>query len=312
MRILITGGAGFIGSTIANKCVAAGHDVTVYDNLSTGYRANVPAGAAFVEGDVRDSDRMLKAFKGHEVIVHQAARVSVPDSIKDPVGFWDANVIGTRCVLEVARLSGARRVVLASTAAIYGPGSLDAAREEDTPRPASPYAYNKWLNELDAAYYGQHLGLETICTRYFNVYGPRQRPDSPYAGVIAILSDRLRRNEPLTIFGTGQQTRDFVYVEDVARTVLHFCELRNAVHDVINVGTGEPTSLLALVATLGTLLDREPKLVHAGPRPGDVLHSVANVTRLAARTGAVPSTPLDFGLARTLEWIGGGLDRIAL
>ncbi|MDB5095783.1 MAG: NAD-dependent dehydratase [Cyanobacteria bacterium RYN_339] len=312
MRILITGGAGFIGSTIAEQCVSAGHDVTVYDNLTTGNRANVPATAGFIEGDIRDSDRLLKAFKGIDVVVHQAARVSVPDSIADPVGFWDVNVVGTRCVLESARRCQVRRVVLASTAAIYGPGSLDAAREEDAPRPASPYADNKLLNELDAAYYGQHLGVETICTRYFNVYGPRQRPDSPYAGVVSIMSAKLRLNEPLTIFGTGQQTRDFVYVEDVARTVLGFCEIRNAVHDVINIGTGEPTSLLALVDTLGRILDREPRLVHAGPRPGDVLHSVANVTRLAARTGAVPATPLDWGLSRTLDWIGGSVGQIAL
>src|SRR4051812_24908140 len=129
MRILVTGGAGFIGSAIADQCVRAGHDVIVFDNLSTGYRANVPLGAAFIEGDVRDSDRLLTAFKGVDVVVHQAARVSVPDSIADPVGFWDANVIGTRCVLEVARLCGVRRVVLASTAAVYGPGTLEAARE---------------------------------------------------------------------------------------------------------------------------------------------------------------------------------------
>jgi len=162
MRILVTGGAGFIGSTIAQQCVAAGHEVVVYDNLSTGSLANVPAEAELIEGDVRDGDRLLKVFKGFDVVAHQAARVSVPDSIADPAGFWDANVIGTRCVLEAARLSGVRRVVLASTAAIYGPGTLDAAREEDAPRPASPYAYNKWRNELEAAYCGQQLGLEFI------------------------------------------------------------------------------------------------------------------------------------------------------
>lgn len=311
MRILITGGAGFIGSTIAHCCEAAGHEVVVLDNLSTGSVANLPVSTTFIECDIRDSERLLKHFRGIDVVIHQAARVSVVDSILDPAGFWEVNVVGTRNILESARRSGVRRVILASTAAIYGPGNLDAAQEDDPPRPTSPYGYGKWLNELDAAYYGSHLGLETICLRYFNVYGPRQNPSSPYAGVVSIMSDRLKRNEPLTIFGTGQQTRDYVYVEDVARTVLHFSEQRQVVNEVVNVGTGEATSLLRLAATLGHVLDRDPTLIHAGPRPGDVLHSVANVTRLATRTGAVPATPLEVGLAKTLDWLSNRTGKVS-
>jgi UDP-glucose 4-epimerase len=229
--------------------------------------------------------------------------VSVAMSVAEPERCWDINVNGTRQVLAAARAAGIRRVVMASTAAIYGNEPTLPKRESMTPRPESPYAYAKWLNEMDAGYYGRYMGVETVCLRFFNVFGPHQRPDSPYSGVISIAIDRLSKGLPFTVFGTGEQTRDFVHVDDVAAAVVAAVTRPGLQHEVINVGRGKATSLLELLAHMGTALGREPALTFGPPRAGDVLHSVAEVSRLESRLGLKARVPLDRGLAETLAWL---------
>lgn len=304
--MLITGGAGFIGSAIARRFLAAGDAVRILDNLETGQAANVPDGCELIVGDVRDAEATMRATTGCELVIHQAAMVSVPRSVAEPLLCQAINVEGTRHVLEAAAASGARRVVLASSAAVYGDGPEQPKHEGLTPAPASPYAYAKWLNELDAAYFSRYRGLETICTRYFNVFGPGQSPDSPYSGVISIAASKLIKGEPFTIFGTGEQTRDYVYLDDVVSAVVAAGTAPQLPGEVVNVGTGTRTSLLALLETMGRAIGKAPLLQFAPSRPGDVLHSVADVSRLRDGLGFRAETPLGVGLERTLAWIEGG------
>jgi UDP-glucose 4-epimerase len=303
MKVLITGGAGFIGSTIARRFVRAGHEVVAFDNMETGDRTNLPAEVALVEGDVRDLAALTEAARGAEVIVHQAAMVSVARSVSEPALCWEVNVTGTQHALEAACRVGARRVLLASSAAVYGNAPGLPKREEMAPDWASPYAYSKWLNECDAGYYARYHGLETVCLRYFNVFGPRQRPDSPYSGVISIAAAKLLAGEPFTVNGTGEQSRDFVFSEDVAGAVLAGATAPGVSHAVLNVGRGERTSLLALLEAMGQAIGREPVLRFGPPRAGDVMHSQADVSRLAETLGFRARTPLVEGLARTLAWM---------
>ncbi|MFN3430866.1 MAG: SDR family NAD(P)-dependent oxidoreductase [Candidatus Sericytochromatia bacterium] len=307
MNVIITGGAGFIGSTILDRLLAEGHEVAVFDNLETGRRENVPAALRLIEGDVRDAAAVARAIAGADMVVHQAAMVSVSLSVSEPDRCWDVNVAGTRHVLEAARRAGCRRVVMASSAAVYGNEPTLPKREDLPASPASPYAYSKWLNELDARYYGEHLGLETVCLRYFNVFGPRQRPDSPYSGVISIAADRLLGDRPFTVFGTGEQTRDFVYVDDVAGAVMAALQAENLRHEVINVARGERVTLLELLRTMGQAAGHEPALSFAEARPGDVMHSLADVSRLDERLGYRAEVSLADGLARTLRWLRAGV-----
>jgi UDP-glucose 4-epimerase len=307
MRIVITGGAGFIGSTIADRLLAEGHDVAAFDNLETGSRHNVSADVRLVVGDIRNPDALEKAMIGADAVVHQAAMVSVSLSVAEPGRCWDVNATGTRRVLEAARRAGCRRVVLASSAAVYGNGPTLPKHEDLPVDPASPYAYAKWLNEADARYYAEHLGLETICLRYFNVFGPRQRPDSPYSGVISIAAERLLSGQPFTVFGTGEQTRDFVFVEDVAGAVTAALAVEHVPHAVVNVARGERVSLLQLLAQMGRAVGRSPDLRFAGPRQGDVMHSLADVSRLRHLLAYQAEVSLADGLERTLSWMRLGL-----
>lgn len=304
-NVLITGGAGFIGSTIADRFLQEGHRVRIYDNMETGDAANVPEGAELVIGDVRDGDALAAVARGMDLVIHQAAMVSVPISVKDPGACFEINVEGTRNALKAAVAGGARRLVLASSAAVYGNLPQLPKHEGMAADLPSPYAYSKWLNEQDAAYFSRYAGLETVCTRYFNVFGPRQRPDSPYSGVISIAADRLGRGAPFTVFGTGEQTRDFVFVEDVAKAVYAAATAPGVTHEVLNVGTGQATSLIALLGAMGRALGAEPDLQFGPPRDGDVMHSLADVSRLEALTGFVPQTGLEDGLGRTIAWMKG-------
>jgi UDP-glucose 4-epimerase len=308
MRVLITGGAGFIGSAIARRLLAEGHTVRIFDNLETGAMANVPVGAEFVAGDVRSALAVGRAARGCDAIAHQAAMVSVTRSIAEPARCYDVNVVGTRNVLEAARQAGCMRVALASSAAVYGNAPSLPKREALPARPESPYAESKWLNEVDARYYGGYMGVETVCLRYFNVFGPHQRPDSPYSGVISIAASRLLADAPFTVFGTGAQTRDFVYVEDVARAVAAALTRPDLGHEVINVGRGERVSLLELLRLMGEAVGRKPRLRFDAPRPGDVLHSLADVSRMGRLLGVRAEVPLDAGLAATIDWMAGTAD----
>jgi UDP-glucose 4-epimerase len=303
MQVLVTGGAGFIGSAVVRKLLAEGHGVRVFDNLETGDRTNVPAGVPLIEGDIRDAAALEAAMAGSDHVVHLAAMVSVALSVAEPERCFDINVTGTRRVLETAKALGVKRVVMASTAAIYGNEPTLPKRETMAPRPESPYAYAKWQNEVDAGYYGRYLGLETVCLRFFNVFGPRQRPDSPYSGVISIAANRLLAGLPFTVNGTGEQTRDFIYVDDVASAVVASLSRPGLSHDVMNVGRGKAITLLELIDTLAGAIGVTPELKFEAPRAGDVLHSLSDASRLERVVSLKAAVPLDRGLAETIAWM---------
>lgn len=311
MNVLVTGGAGFIGSTVARRLIAEGHNVAILDNLETGKRHNVPAEAPLILGDVRDEAAVRAACVGKELVIHQAAMVSVSLSTVEPARCFDINVTGTRNVLSAASRAGCRRVVLASSAAVYGDEPTLPKREDMPVLPLSPYAYAKWQNEVDAAYWQRFCGLEAVCLRYFNVFGPRQDPASPYSGVISIAAQRLLSRQPFTVFGDGLQTRDFVFVQDVASAVVAASTRPDAAGAVINVGRGERVTLLQLLEQLGEVLGVQPELRFEGPRAGDVRHSLSDITQLRERLGIRSQVDLKTGLAATIAWMRGEADASA-
>jgi UDP-glucose 4-epimerase len=240
-KCLVTGGAGFIGSNLAERLIGDGVQVRVLDNLTTGFLENLKpflGDIDFKQGDVRDLDTLQEVMVGVEVVFHQAAVVSVPKSVEDPIETAMVNDLGTLHVLEAARRAGVRRVVFASSCAVYGDLPQLPKREDVETKPLSPYAASKLHGETHAVLYGDLYGLETVCLRYFNVYGPKQDPTSPYSGVISIFMDRAVRGELPTIFGDGEQYRDFVYVADVVQANLLAAYRDNIAGAIINVGTG--------------------------------------------------------------------------
>lgn len=298
MRVLVTGGAGFIGSHVVDRLLSKGCSVTVLDDLSTGQRDNLPAhheNLEFVEGDIRDVPTVHRMTEDVDAVVHLAAIASVQATVAEPVASHAVNFHGTLNLLEAMRKHGVRRMVYASSAAVYGDAAVPAS-EDDTPRPLTPYAVDKLAGELYLGFYARQHGITSVAFRFFNVYGPRQNPASPYSGVISIFADRLRRNEPLTIYGDGQQTRDYVYVGDVIemidRALVH--ELEGS--HVLNLGTGTSISLLELRDTLFTLSGRRVESKHCPSRQGDILHSRADIARLRSTLGAEPCTTLLDGL----------------
>ncbi|NPA06084.1 MAG: SDR family oxidoreductase [Chloroflexi bacterium] len=309
MRALVTGGAGFIGSHLVDALLARGHDVVVLDNFSTGKVENLPQGhprLQVLRGDVRDADVVTRAMQGVNVAFHLAAHVSVPASIQDPLTTHAINVTGTVHVLEAARQAGVRRVVLASSAAVYGePEKLPLS--EDVPlRPLSPYASSKVANEADARAYAASLGLETVALRFFNVYGPRQRADSPYSGVIARFVEALAQDRAPTVFGDGRQTRDFIFVHDVVAALLRAAEApAHVVGRAFNVCTGRAVSLLDLLNVLYRFYPHAPRPHFAPPRPGDIRHSRGDPTLAERLLGFRARVPLDQGLAQLLQALEG-------
>lgn len=303
MKVLVTGGAGFIGSSIAQAFLRAGHDVVVYDNLETGRLDRLPRDIEFVEGDIRDPERLSKVCQAIDVVIHQAAMVSVPLSFEQPHKCRDVNITGTQNVLKAARDRGVSRVVLASSAAVYGNDPRLPQREDAVPAPASPYAYAKWQNEVDAGYFHRYLGMGAVCLRYFNVFGPGQDPSSPYSGVISLALEQLSTRGSFRLNGDGLQTRDFIYVDDVSRAVLAAATTTAPLDPVINVGSGQSCTLLELLGTLAKLLDIEPALAHGPERPGDVKHSCADTGRLEALLDPASTVPLAEGLRHTLRWM---------
>ncbi len=306
MRALVTGGAGFIGSHLVHLLLEQGFQVRVLDNFSSGRRANLPEQhprLEVLEGDVRDAAKVQQAVQDMDFLFHQAAFVSVPQSIEVPLDCLDINVNGTALVLEMARRHGVRRAVLASSAAIYGDSPDLPLHEHTPPRPHSPYATSKWVDERYAELFSQ-LGLETVALRYFNVYGPRQRPDSPYAAAIPRFIARLLAGEEIVIFGDGGQTRDLIYVEDVARANLLAAQTPGIAGRVFNICTGQETRLLDVIETLYRLIP--PKRPHrfAAPRPGDIYRSVGDPQRAAAELGFRATVTLEEGLRRTVEAFG--------
>jgi UDP-glucose 4-epimerase len=310
-RVLVTGAAGFIGSHTVEHLLRARHAVVALDDLSWGSwhnlaRAHGPLRR--VEADVRDADRLtaLLCTGRCDAIIHLAAWASVAVSIDRPAEAHAVNVGGTLAVLEAARIAGVRRVVLASSAAVYGHAPVAPIHEDRPFQPLSPYAAHKAAAELLCTAYRAAYGLETVVLRYFNPYGPRQPADSPNGGVVAAFARRLAAGEPIFIPGDGEQTRDFVHVADVAAVNVRAALGPDPGEGAINVGTGTETSVHALIEALCAALGVRPTLVSVPERPGDVRHSRADITRLRDRLGYTPRVSLAEGL-RTLLADGGRL-----
>ena len=303
-RWLVTGGAGFIGSHLVEALVASGHPVRVLDNFSTGRWENLAAvrdHIEVVEGDIRDPRAVRQAMGGIEVVAHLAAIVSVERSLQDPPGTVDVNTGGTLNLLEAARQSGVRRFLFASSAAVYGDHSELPLREDLPLRPLSPYAASKVAGEALCQAYRAAYGLPTVTLRFFNVYGPRQDPQSPYSGVISIFVGRMRQGLPPVIYGDGQQTRDFVYVEDVVAALIRAGEQDGADGAVLNVARGEETSVLRLVALLNQALGTHLEPEFAPPRAGEIRRSAGDPRRAQAVLGWQPTVGLMEGLSRLVR-----------
>lgn len=308
-RVLITGGAGFIGSHVADAHLAAGDEVTVVDDLTSGARRNVPAAARFVQADVRSAEaRELVAAGGFAILNHHAAQMDVRRSVADPVFDAQVNVLGLLNLLEGARAGAVRRVVFASSGGtVYGESQAVPLSEQAPKFPASPYGTAKLAAEYYLATYAQLYGLEAVALRYSNVYGPRQRADGE-AGVVAIFGRRVLAGEPLTIYGDGAQTRDMVFVGDVAEANLAAAScalppLEGLDARAWNIGTGVETSVNRLAELLARAAGRTPELRHAPERPGELRRSALRVDRAARELGWRPRTALPRGIELTLRWL---------
>lgn len=311
MTYLVTGGAGFIGSHIVAALLSTGAQVRVLDDFSSGKRANLAAvssGAGpgrldVIKADLRDKTEIARAVQGVDVIFHQAAFVSVPESMEHPAECFDVNCTGTAGLLEAARAAEVRRVVLASSAAVYGDSAHLPLREADAPRPLSPYAASKAVDEIYASLYTQSMGLEVCALRYFNVFGPRQRPDTQYAAAVPIFIRHLLRQEAPTIYGDGEQTRDLIFVGDVVRANLLAAESAASAGQILNVCTGKKTRLLDLVDMLYELLPGAPGPRFAAHRPGDIRESVGSPAKARQVLGFEAQSTLREGLQETLRWM---------
>jgi UDP-glucose 4-epimerase len=307
-RVLVTGGAGFIGSHVVDAHVAAGDEVTVLDDLSSGQRDNVPAGVKLVVGDVRSPEaRRLVAEGGFAVVNHHAAQIDVRRSVTDPADDASRNVLGLLNVLEGARAGNVQRIVFASSGGtVYGEGANLPTPETAAKLPASPYGVAKLASEYYLSTFTQLYGLDAAVLRYSNVYGPRQDPHGE-AGVVAIFCRRIIAGESLTIFGDGRQTRDMVFVGDVAQANLIASQkplprLESLDARAYNVGTGVETTVNELAATLGAAAGRKPVILHAAARAGEILRSALNPAKAGRELGWTPRTSLADGLAATLRW----------
>ncbi|WP_165671321.1 NAD-dependent epimerase/dehydratase family protein [Metapseudomonas otitidis] len=302
--ILITGGAGFIGSHLADQLLARGHAVRVLDNLSTGKPGNLALDnprLELIEGDVADAAVVARAMAGCKAVAHLAAVASVQASVDDPVATHQANFIGTLNVCEAMRTHGVKRVLFASSAAVYGQNGEGQAIDEDTPKaPLTPYASDKLASEHYLDFYRREHGLEPAIFRFFNIYGPRQDPSSPYSGVISIFTERALAGTPITIFGDGEQTRDFLYIGDLVQVLADALEMPAVEAGAVNVGLRQSTSLNQLLAAIGEVVGVLPEIRHAPARAGDIRHSLADNRRLLARFDFPEPTPLAKGLAELL------------
>jgi UDP-N-acetylglucosamine/UDP-N-acetyl-alpha-D-glucosaminouronate 4-epimerase len=303
-RYLVTGGSGFIGSHIVKRLVDTGAFVRVVDNLSTGRSErleNFRASIEFVQGDLVDEQVSDSAVKDIDYVLHQAAVPSVQRSIEDPLGTNRANVTATLNLLESCRKQGVRRLVYAGSSSAYGDTEVLPKVEKMVPKPLSPYALQKLVGEYYCKLYGELYGLETVSLRYFNVFGPGQDPHSEYSAVIPKFVSRLLAGQSITVYGDGEQSRDFTYIDNVVQANLLALRAREASGKVCNVGCGQRLSLNRLIQVLENILNVQAKVVRAAPKPGDVRHSVADIGLARAVLGYEPKVDAAEGLRLTVE-----------
>jgi UDP-glucose 4-epimerase len=302
--ILVTGGAGFIGSHLVDALLASGRSVRVLDDFSTGKRGNLPLNDERLEvreGNVADAECVLAAVEGCAAVAHLAAVASVQASVDDPVATHRSNFIGTLNVCEAMRTHGVKRVLFASSAAVYGQNGEGTAISEDTPNaPLTPYASDKLASEYYLDFYRRQHGLEPVIFRFFNIYGLRQDPSSPYSGVISIFTERAANGLPITIFGDGEQTRDFLYIDDLVGVLVQALNASSIEVGAVNVGLNQATTLLQLLHAIGGVLGCLPEITHLPARSGDIRHSRADNTRLLDRYNLGQTTSMEKGLARLL------------
>jgi len=314
MRCVVTGGAGFIGSHLVRALVAAGDVVRVLDDLSTGRRENlagVEDGLELHEADVRDAPAVRKAVEGMELVFHHAALPSVPRSVEDPLTSFEVNARGTLNVLDAARRAGVQRVVYAGSSSAYGNSPELPKREDMAQQPRSPYAADKLHGENLCRAFHAAYGLPCVVLRYFNVFGPRQSPDSPYAAVIPHFLSAVLDGRPPLVHGDGRQTRDFTYVDNVVEANLLAARAAAAAGEIINVGAGSRTDLLGLLEVMFEVCGRRVEPGFDGPRPGDVRDSLADLTKARELLGYEPRVGLEEGLRRTVTWLGERRGRLA-
>ena len=301
-RAVVTGGAGFIGSHIADELVARGYQVAIIDDLSTGNKENIAAllkqsNVEFIEGSIVDLSLLNKLVRGVDYVFHLAAIASVPRSVKNPQASHEVNITGTLNVLLAARDTSVKKVIYASSCAVYGDTPTLPIKEEMLPNPQSPYAATKLAGEYYCQVFHQVYGLPTVCLRYFNVYGPRQDPDSQYAAVIPKFIRRVIDDKPPIIFGDGEQTRDFTFIIDVVEANILAAE--SEATGVFNIGRGQSISITRLAELIIELTGINLKCVHEEPRPGDIIHSLADISR-ARSFGYEPRYNLEEGLRKTI------------
>lgn len=300
MNVLVTGGAGFIGSHIVEHLQGQA-DIRVLDDLRSGFKRNLDGlRHEFIQGSILDRDRVRRAMRGVDYVFHLAALTSVPESLEKPVEYSEVNTGGTLVVLEEAARAKVKKLVLSSSAAVYGDSPVTPKAETFAPEPKSPYAVTKLDGEYYCRIFTGEGRLATTCLRYFNVFGPRQDPNSHYAAAVPLFIRRALRNEPLVIFGDGEQTRDFIYVKDVAAANVFFA-LQSDATGVFNVGYGRQLTINELAAAIRRLTGSRSRVEHAGPRQGDVRHSLAAVDKLRA-AGFAPSAQFEAELQATIEF----------
>ncbi len=306
MKYLVTGGAGFIGSNIVEELLRCGHEVRVLDNFSTGRRENIQPfvnDIDVIEGDICSLSTVYRAVDEVDIIFHEAALPSVPRSIADPITTNEVNITGTLNVLIAARDRGVRRVVFASSSSVYGHDPRMPKHEDMRPRPMSPYAISKLAGEVYCAVFGNLYDLETVVLRYFNIFGPRQDPNSQYSAVIPKFIHKMARNRRVTIYGDGLQTRDFTYVENVVQANLRASEVEHLPDErIFNCACGQTISVQDMVIKLNQILNKDLNPIFAEPRPGDVRNSYADISRIVNFLQYKPAVQFEEGLKRTVDW----------
>ena len=305
-HFLITGGAGFIGSHLAEKLNESGQKLTILDNLSSGHRRNIESllgpNVQFVEGDIRDRDLVYRLMADCDGAFHLAALVSVPQSISHPDDSFTINLQGTLNLFEASRGQKQQKIVFASSAAIYGDVQQQPIKEECRDIPLSPYGLHKWMCEEQANLYFQLYAVRSVGLRFFNVFGPRQDPSSPYSGVISIFIDRILKRQPATIYGDGTQNRDFVYVGDVVQALIKSMNCTNSEFKAYNVGQGSSITVSSLWETLCGIAEVELVPNHGPARSGEIHTSLADISAIGRDLGYKPETNLEEGLKRVLHY----------